>query len=81
MKHTFDGEEFEIFRGSDIIHDGMYLEARRTSIYRERVLVAFFSDETGKFTFSAYREDLPFELVEAFVTRAREQLPPHQEDK
>lgn len=73
MTVTFSGENFEILLGSDVIDDGMYLEAQDKE--HNVLLFAFFNDIDGEFTFSAYREDLPFELVEFFVAKARETLP------
>lgn len=67
--------KYEIILGSDIIADGMYLEARPVAEPSELLLFAFWSDINGNFTFSSYKEDLPFILVETFVRIARERLP------
>ncbi len=73
MQITFAGEDFDIILGSDVVNDGMYLEAQ--DMQHNIVLYAFFSDVNGEFTLSAYCENLPFELVEMFVAKAREILP------
>jgi hypothetical protein len=40
------------------------------------VLAAFYADETGRMTFSAQCQDLPLDLVDWFIQKAREVLPP-----
>jgi hypothetical protein len=67
--------KYEIILGSDIVADGMYLEAREVEEPTEVLLFAFWSDVDGSFTFSSYKQDLPFVLVEVFVQMARERLP------
>jgi hypothetical protein len=71
------GREYEIIFASDADRDGVYLELSTANGGKEEVLLyAFWSDASQAFTFSAFREELPFELVEVFVAEARRRLPP-----
>lgn len=73
----FNGIEYEILRGSDIIRDGMYLEASisRPGI-RDQLLEIFYSDIDGSFTVSYCNDNLPMELVEYMIVNAKTALPP-----
>lgn len=77
MLIEYGNRRYEILFGSDVINDGVYLELNDiTEEPSENLLFAFWSDVDGSFTFSAYRENLPFELVETFLKEARKRLPP-----
>lgn len=77
MKTEFGGRRYEVLRGSDVQNDGMYLEMNDVSgSTPDTVLFAFRSDRDGRFTFSAFRQDLPLEAVEWFIGRARALLAP-----
>lgn len=77
MQIIFESIEYELIYGSDIQRDGTYLEMNDMSgASPETILFSFFSDETGRMTFSAYREDVPLDAVEWFVAQARERLSP-----
>ena len=73
----FNGIEYEILRVSDVIRDGMYLEA---SILkpgsRDPVLEIFYSDADSSFTVSYCRDGLPMELVEYMIVNSKTALPP-----
>jgi hypothetical protein len=57
--------------------DGMYLELREvTDEGQPAVADIFYSDQTHDMVLSAYRENIPLELVEWFIERARERLIP-----
>jgi len=71
-----DGREYEFIRASDVIRDGMALECSEVGSAAGPILEAFWNDSSGRFTFSAFQENLPFELVEEFVRAARQGLPP-----
>lgn len=73
----FDDIEYEILLGSDVIRDGMYLEASipRPGT-RDQVLEIFYSDIDGGFTISYCKDDLPMELVEYMIVNAKTALPP-----
>lgn len=70
-----EGRRYEFIRGSDVRNDGMYLEVCDEE-REEVILFAFFSDADGSFTCTAYKENLPFAVVEQFVKAARAGLPP-----
>ena len=72
----FGESEYEFVVASDVIRDGLGMEAWRTEgdDRVQVVLEAFRSDITGEITFSAYEEDLPFALIDRFVAAARERL-------
>jgi len=55
---------------------GMALECDEVGSTIGPLLVAFWNDSTGNFTFSAFEQNLPFELIEEFVRQARKRLPP-----
>ena len=74
---NFNGVEYEILRGSDVIRDGMYLEASISKPgSRDQVLEIFYSDVDDSFTVSYCRDDLPMELVEYMIINAKTALPP-----
>lgn len=73
-----EGKEYEIIFGSDVDNDGFFAECTAEGKYDEVLLYAFWSDAGEGFTFSAFKEDLPFELVEIFVAQARRRLPPRE---
>lgn len=70
-----EGRSYNFIRGSDVTKDGMYLEVCDEE-RAEVILFAFFSDADGSFICTAYKENLPFALVEQFVKSARAGLPP-----
>ncbi|HYD89597.1 MAG TPA: hypothetical protein VEA80_19105 [Vitreimonas sp.] len=53
----------------------MYLEVTDTQDEPD-VLEVFYSDQTDQMTFTAYRGDIPLEVVEWAVTLAKERLIP-----
>ena len=74
---NFNGVEYEILRGSDVIRDGMYLEASISQPgSRDQVLEIFYSDIDDSFTVSYCRDDLPMELVEYMIVNARQHYLP-----
>ena len=77
MRIEFDGRPYELVYGSDIQRDGVYLELSDVSRDDPVVIVdAFRWDPDGRITFSAYREDVPFEIVEWFTAEVRRRLAP-----
>ena len=77
MNVNYKGNQYEIIFGSDVDRDGVYLELNTVNSGKEETLLyAFWSDNIEGFTFSALKEELPFELVEMFVGEARRRLPP-----
>ena len=77
MQLDYDGRQYEMQWGSDLKRDGSFQELWDISQQpAELVLFAFWCDADSRFTFHAYREELPFDLVETFVQTARERVPP-----
>lgn len=75
MRTAFDGREYEVLRGGDVHDGGVYLEMNDVSRKAPvTVLLVSRSDVDGRMRFSAYREDLPLELVAWFINRAQELL-------
>ncbi len=65
---------FETLRGSDINRDGMYLELIEPKS-GDVVAEIFYHDEEKKMQISLYKQDLPLEVIEAFIARAKNDLP------
>ncbi len=73
----FRGREYELIRASDVGRDGMWMECNALDDPGVQPVVAvFYSDTDGTMTFSAYRADLPLDLIEWVIAAAREGLPP-----
>ena len=64
---------FETVRGSDIGRDGMYLELSETG-GEQGIAEIFYSDQTGDFTVNTFGNDIPLEVIEWMVVRARQDL-------
>lgn len=75
MPFSCRGQEYQYVVGSDVKRDGMYLEVTDAQPEPD-VLEVFYSDQTYEMTFTAYRPDIPFELVEWALTIAKERLIP-----
>jgi hypothetical protein len=75
MPFSCRGQDYEYVVGSDMQRDGMYLEVTDTRDEPD-VLEVFYSDQTDQMTFTAYRWDIPLEVVEWAVKLARERLIP-----
>ena len=79
MNVNYAGKQYELIFGSDVDRDGVYLELSTTEGSNTEVLLyAFCSDANQGFTFSAFKDELPFDLVELFVAEARKRLPPNE---
>jgi hypothetical protein len=71
------GSEYRLTRGSDIVRDGMFIEADVLGSEQPRTVVeVFYSDKTGKFFVSCFEENVPVELVEYLIAEGRKCLPP-----
>jgi hypothetical protein len=75
MPFSCRGQEYQCFVGSDLQRDGMYLEVTDARPEPD-VLEVFYSDQTDEMTFTAYRPDIPLELVEWALEMAKERLIP-----
>jgi hypothetical protein len=67
-------EGFDTIMGSDVQRDGMYLELIE-AVSGDEVAEVFYSDETRKMQISIYKQDLPREVIEQFIARAKNDLP------
>jgi len=74
----FGKNSYSFLVASDVVRDGLGLEAWKRLQNNERELVAevFWSDKLGTLTMSTYQPDLPIELVEHLLTMARLRLTP-----
>ena len=75
MQIELVGRRYELVFGSDSQRDGVYWELSDVSEPDPVVILdAFHWDADGRVTFSAYREDVPFEVVEWFIAEVRGRL-------
>ncbi len=79
MAQAFGGKEYHLVVGSDGLRGGMFMEVTEGRGGPE-VMDVFYSDTTSEMTVSAYRRDLPLELVEWAVVQARARLTPISRD-
>ena len=79
---TFENRSYELVRASDVGRDGIGLELWDvTNGDRDGpILEVFYFDGSSRMTLSAYSEDLPLPMVEWFISKAHELLPPLTED-
>ncbi len=69
LPHAIEG--YRTLVGSDVVHDGMYLEVSDGAGY---VITVFRSDVNGAMTLSTGRSDIPVEVVEWAIGEARRRL-------
>ncbi|UXD28192.1 hypothetical protein [Yersinia enterocolitica] len=74
--------KYKMRRGSDVLRDGMYLElsVSETSPLRQ-VAEIFFSDITHEFFLTCYEENIPLEVIEKLISKARTSLPPVESEQ
>ena len=60
--------------GSDIRRDGMYLELIDLET-EDEVAEVFYADEEKKLQISIFRNDMPLEVIEAFIAKAKQEFP------
>lgn len=71
------GTEYSFTRGSDVVRDGMFLEAYAVGDAKRRTVAeVFYSDSTDEFYVSCFEEHVPVELVEYLIEEGRKCLPP-----
>ena len=68
-------DHYQILFGSDVINDGVYLEASERTT-GDVVLVSFYSDADGSMSFEQLRADLPQDFVTWFRAESQRRLPP-----
>jgi len=73
MDFEYQGKRYATLRASDLPRDGMALELLTEG---ETVAEVFYSDASGEFTISLFRESLPLPVAERLISVAREVLPP-----
>ena len=66
--------DYKTVRGSDVIRDGLYLELTQESS-GDVVAEIFYADGENRMSISLYRSDMPLEVVEAFIAKAKVDLP------
>ena len=70
------GTKYEIVMCSDLERDGMYLEASTPNTNPlQQVAEVFYSDQSHEFTVSCFLENVPLELIEILISKAKERLP------
>ena len=65
---------FKTLLGSDIHRDGRYLELIELESGDE-VAEVFYADEEKKMTISIFKGDMPLEVIEALIAKAKLDLP------
>jgi uncharacterized protein YkuJ len=71
------GVTYSFTMGSDLVRDGMFLEAEVDGANpRRTVAEVFYSDASHQFTVSCFEEALPIELVEHLIFEGRKRLTP-----
>lgn len=73
MKH--DSKEYHAVRGSDVDRDGMYIEVGDTPNVIDPMLEIFYSDVTHQMSVNLFKPDIPLEVVEWAISRARKSRP------
>ncbi|MCV3767559.1 hypothetical protein [Rhizobium sp. TRM95796] len=77
---TFGSRVFETAIASDLVRNGMSLEAWEIlGDKTEQVAEVFYSDVEKSFSFSAFEEGLPLGLIEFMSSEARVRLSPATE--
>ena len=65
---------YTTLRGSDVNRDGLYLELIET-ISGDEVAEVFFFDEENRMQISIFKPDMRLEVIEAFIAKAKHELP------
>ena len=65
---------FKTLLGSDIHRDGRYLELIELESGDE-VAEVFYADEEKEMKMSIFKADMPLEVIEAFIAKAKLDLP------
>ena len=67
--------------GSDLDRDGMYLEVSGSSAGNDVLLEIFYSDQTKEMTLNVFAKDVPLDVVEYAIARAKKRLPPAEKPR
>ena len=74
--------QYEMRRGSDVLRDGMYLELSiRGSSPLRLVAEVFYSDITHEYFVTGYEENIPLEILENLISKAKKSLPPMKSEQ
>jgi len=76
MVLEFQNRRFQAVLCSDNEPDSMYLEINDISKGSKTVVEIRYVEDDGSMTFTAFEENLPFELIEHFGLTARKSLFP-----
>jgi len=74
MTFFVNEREYELLRASSA--EGRALELSLVGAPSGQIAQVYYRDSDGLMTFSAFDQDLPFELIETLVSSAREALTP-----
>lgn len=66
---------FKTTRWSDLKREGMVLELIETETGDETAEI-FYSDQTSKMTISIFKSDIPVEVIDKFIEKAKKDLSP-----
>lgn len=80
---NIDGQDYEFTRASDLLRDGMSLECELIHPNGGRTLLieAFWHDPTGDFSVRTFVDVMPFSVMQVFLQKAAESLPPILSDE
>jgi hypothetical protein len=68
------GQTYRVVVGTDLERDGMFVEIANSD--GVNLAEVFYSDKDGRMTFTAWKQELPLEVVEWAAVYARERLTP-----
>lgn len=68
---------YELLCWSDVVRDDVYLELNKAHTNPfVQIAEVFYSDVTDEFTLSCFVENIPLDLIEQLIAKAKETLPP-----
>lgn len=72
-----NGIEYHFILASDIVRDGMYLEVNKANTNPSiHVAEVFYSDVDHHFYLTTFIDNVPMELIEVLIEKAKKTLPP-----
>ena len=78
----FGKKQYSFTRGSDVLRDGMFLEADVVDESAKRTAAeVFYSDQTSQFFLTCFEENVPLDLIEYLIAAGRRWLPPRNTTK
>lgn len=76
MDFHLKGHTYKLLIGSDIIRDGMYLEVENPVDDVNPLFDIFYSDQTDELFITAFKENIPLEVMEWAISIAKLRLVP-----